>query len=242
MNFFTWRRNLFVIILTNHRTVGGDVLQEVWCWYLRNDYDCWRNGGNVCYAAQGDNRYYHIIVGGNLCYAVNPGDVPLALFALDADVTVQGPGGSRTVTMDQFLPGVSIVDGRVTEINLHHNELVTEIHIPAPASGTMSACYKVADRGGIDFALASASVVIVPNGNTVSGAKVVLGGVATTPHRAHSAESYLNGQTLHLSSTVIAQAATDAVSGNTPLTIGTGNACKVQLAQAGVKRALASLS
>jgi xanthine dehydrogenase YagS FAD-binding subunit len=223
-------------------TVAGDVLQEVWCWYLRGNYSCWRNGGNVCYAAYGDNRYYQSIFGGNLCYAVSAGDITPVLFALGADVTVQGPGGSSTMTMDELIPGVNIVDGRVTELSLHYNEIVTEFHIPTPPSGTLSAFYKLADRGGIDFALASAAVVLRPSGSKVSSAKVVLGGVANKPIRAHSAESYLVGQTLPLSTAVISEASTKAVSGATALTTGTGNGFKLQEATTAVNKALTSLS
>jgi hypothetical protein len=31
--------------LRNASTLGGDLLQEVWCQYLRGGYSCWRNGG-----------------------------------------------------------------------------------------------------------------------------------------------------------------------------------------------------
>src|SRR5208283_3258617 len=89
--------------IANQGTIAGNISQEVWCWYLRNNYDCWRNGGNVCYAAVGDNRYYHSLFGGNLCYAVNNSDLSPALTALGATLTVQGPGGSSTMTMEQFL-------------------------------------------------------------------------------------------------------------------------------------------
>jgi xanthine dehydrogenase YagS FAD-binding subunit len=229
--------------IANQATVGGDVLQEVWCWYLRNNYDCWRNGGNVCYAAQGDNRYYQSIFGGNLCYAVSPGDLPPALLALGAEVTIQGPGGStRTATIDQLMPGVSIVEGRVTEIDMHYNEVLTEVHIPTPPSGTQSTFYKLADRGGIDFALASVAVVVTTNGSTISSATVALGGVANKPLRARSAESALVGETLPLSSSAIAKAAQNAVSGATPLTSGIGNGFKVQQVIGAVTNALGDLT
>jgi len=226
--------------IANQATVAGDISQEVWCWYLRNNYDCWRNGGNVCYAAQGgDNRYYHSLFGGNLCYAVHAGDISTALFALGATVTVQGPGGSYTKTMDQFLPGVSIVDGRVKENSLRYNEIVTSIHIPAPASGSASSYYKCSDRNAIDFALASCAVSATFSGTNVSSATVVLGGVANKPIRATAAESYLAGQPLN--ETVIGEAATKALSGATPLTTGTGNAFRVFIAQGAVKNALRGL-
>ena len=56
--------------LRNASTLGGDLLQEVWCQYLRGGYSCWRNGGYLCYGAIGDNSYYHSAMGGRLCYAV----------------------------------------------------------------------------------------------------------------------------------------------------------------------------
>ena len=56
-----------------------DILQEVWCQYLRGGYACYRNGGYICYGAIGDNSYYHSAMGGRLCYAVYPGDIAPAL-------------------------------------------------------------------------------------------------------------------------------------------------------------------
>jgi len=233
--------------IANQATAAGDISQEVWCWYLRNNADCWRNGGNVCYAVVGDNRYYHSIFGGNLCYAVHAGDLSAALMALDATLTVQGPGGSSTRTMEQFLPGVSVVDGRIKENNLRYNEIITQINVPAPASGSQSAYFRIADRTAIDFPLASCAVNVVFNGSTVSSSKIVLGHVATKPIRATSAESAINGQ--QLTESVIANAANAAIDGSTPLThqsvnssgAGQGNAFRQYILQGAVTNALRSL-
>jgi xanthine dehydrogenase YagS FAD-binding subunit len=232
----------------NQATVAGNINQEVWCWYLRNNFDCWRNGGNVCYAVNGDNRYYHSLFGGNLCYAVHASDLAAPLTALDATLTVQGPGGSSTKTMEQFLPGVSIVDGRVTERSLRYNEIVTSINIPTPASGTKQAYFRITDRTAIDFPLASAAVVAKMNGSTVSSAKIVLGHVATHPIRAHSAESYLAGK--QLTESVMAEAAQKALDGATPLThqsvgahgIGENNSFRTYILAGAVTNALRTLS
>src|SRR5580765_5195701 len=70
--------------LRNASTLGGDLLQEVWCQYLRGGYSCWRNGGYICYGAIGDNSNYHSAMGGRLCYAAYPGDAATALIPLDA--------------------------------------------------------------------------------------------------------------------------------------------------------------
>ena len=79
--------------LRNASTLGGDLLQEVWCQYLRGGYSCWRNGGYLCYGAIGDNSYYHSAMGGRLCYAVYPGDAATALIPFDATVKLATPSG-----------------------------------------------------------------------------------------------------------------------------------------------------
>ena len=77
--------------LRNASTLGGDLLQEVWCQYLRGGYSCWRNGGYLCYGAIGDNSYYHSAMGGRLCYAVYPGDAATALIPFDARAKLATP-------------------------------------------------------------------------------------------------------------------------------------------------------
>ena len=226
--------------IRNQATAAGDITQEVWCWYLRNNYDCWRNGGDACYGALGDNRYYHTIFGGRLCYAVHGGDTTSAYFAMNADVTVAGPGGNSNMSIQELLPGVSIIDGRVKENILHYNELVTEIHLPTPPANTKSAFYKVRSRGSFDFALASAAAQLTFNGSAISEAHLILGGVGNVPVRAAGAESYLVGQ--QLSESVIDEAASMAVDGAEPLSDGTGNSFRVYLAQGAVKKVLRTLS
>ena len=239
--------------IVNQATAAGNICQEVWCWYLRNNYDCWRNGGTVCYAASGDNRYYHSIFGGNLCYAVHAGDLSTALFAMNANVTIAGPGGTRTASMDQFMPGVSIVDGRIKENTLRYNEFVTQISVPVPDAGTKSAFFRIAERDAIDFPFADAAVSATFSGSSVSKASVVLGHVATKPIRATAAQSYLAGKSL--TEDVIAQAADQALSGATPLThtaVGAhgtqeghstpGNAFRVYVAKGAVINALRLLN
>jgi len=226
--------------IRNMGTVAGDVLQEVWCPYLRNDFACWRNGGNVCYGAIGDNRYYHSIFGGRLCYANHAGDVAQALFALGASATIQGPLGTRTVSMDQLMPGISVVGGYVKENTVGQNEILTEFHVPNQPSNQKSTYYKARDRGTWDFALASAAVVLNFSGSTVSSSRIVLGGVDVVPRRVQSAESAVNGK--QLNETVFTNAANAALSGATPLTYGTGNAFRVEIAKGVVKKALRAIS
>jgi xanthine dehydrogenase YagS FAD-binding subunit len=148
------------------------------------------------------------------------------------------------------MPGVSIVDGRVKENSLRYNEIITQINVPAPASGTVSSFFRMTDRGAVDFPLASAAVVANTSGSTISSSKVVLGHVANKPIRSSSAESAINGQSLPLSESVIAQAAQNALSGATPLTHpatsaagpGQGNGFRVYIAKGVLTNALRALS
>ncbi len=226
--------------IRNMGTMAGDVLQEVWCPYLRNDFACWRNGGNVCYGAIGDNRYYHSIFGGRLCYANHAGDVAQALFALNASATIHGPLGTRTVSMGQLMPGISVIGGAVKENTVGQNEVLSEFHVPNQPSGQKSTYYKARDRGTWDFALASAAIALNYSGSTVSNARIVLGGVDVVPRKATGAESYLNGKSL--TETEFTNTANAALQNATPLTYGIGNSFRVEIAKGAVKKALRAIS
>ncbi len=153
----------------------------------------------VCYTVVGDNRYFHSLFGGNMCYAVHPSDLSPALTALGA--TLDGPGPRRLAYAndEEFLPGVSIVDGRVKENSLHYNEIVTQINIPTPAAGAQQAYFRIADRR--PSTSRSRAVQWSPrtfNGSNVASAKIVLGHVAgQKPIRASTAESFLSGEQLN---------------------------------------------
>src|SRR6266852_919617 len=121
--------------LRNASTLGGDLLQEVWCQYLRGGYSCWRNGGYICYGAIGDNSYYHSAMGGRLCYAVYPGDAAPALMILDAKVKLATPSGLKELTIEQLVPGDMMVDGRIQSHVVRFNEIMTEIVVPPPRAG-----------------------------------------------------------------------------------------------------------
>ena len=226
--------------LSNTGTYAGDVTQEVWCPYVRNNNSCWRKRGNLCKGAIGEHTYSHSIIGGRLSYAVHAGDISSALMALGAQATIQGGSGSRTISMEQLLPGINVIGGRVQENTLDYNEILTEFYVPSPASGTMMGWYKVRDRGTWDFALASAAIAVQVSGGKASNASIVLGGVDVVPHRASAAESALNGNSL--TEDVFAKGAPPAVQDAQPLDYGMGNAFRVELAKGAVLNAQRALS
>ena len=78
--------------IRNVGTLAGNVCQRPWCWYYRNGFPCYKNGGNECFSVAGENQF-HAIFGGGPSYIVHPSDTAPALVALDATFRIVGPGG-----------------------------------------------------------------------------------------------------------------------------------------------------
>src|SRR5262249_40098943 len=53
-------------LIRNFGTLGGNLHQRPRCWFFRGEnFNCYKKGGDFCYAVTGDNRY-HAIIGGEL--------------------------------------------------------------------------------------------------------------------------------------------------------------------------------
>ena len=160
-------------------TLGGNLCQRPQCQYFRANVPCLKNGGDRCLAVEGENRY-HAILGGGPCWIVHPSDPAVALVALDAQVEIQGPGGTRTIPIDRFF--VSPKERLDHETVLAAGEIVTAIEIPAVAALGSQRYRKVKQEDGWGFADVSLAAVKRLNGDV----KLVLGGVAPHPWRVDS--------------------------------------------------------
>jgi xanthine dehydrogenase YagS FAD-binding subunit len=223
--------------LRNQSTIAGDIMQEVWCQYLRGNYPCWRNGGYLCYGAIGDNSYYHSVMGGRLCFAVYHGDAAIGLEALDAGVKVVGPSGTREMTLEELIPGDVLIDGRVQSHVLRSNEILTEVVIPPAKDGAVGTFQKIRPRGVWDFAMASVALNLQVQGSTISDARVVFGGIAVSPYREHAVEAFLKGRAL--GGDLPQQAAARALLNAAPLKY---NEHKVEVARGALASGLAALA
>ena len=222
--------------LRNASTLGGDLLQEVWCQYLRGGYSCWRNGGHLCYGAIGDNSYYHSAMGGRLCYAVYPGDAATALIPFDARVKLSTPAGVKELSLEQLVPGDLMVDGRIQSHVVRYNEILTEVTIPAPVAGARASFEKLRPRGVWDFAMASLALRLEVRESRIEDARVVFGGIAGKPLREHAVEAFLKGKTLNAD--LGGQAAGVALGNAAPLKY---NAMKIEMAKGLLASGLAKL-
>ena len=211
-------------------TVGGDLLQRPRCWYYRAGYGLLAQLNGKSLVPDGDNRYHAILGNSGPAYFVNPSSLAPILIALGARVKLVGPGGPRELDVDKLFVTPSNDQGR--EHAIKPNEVLTEIVVPHHA-GAKSAVYEVRQKEALDWPLAAAAVVLHMEGQTVKGARVVLGHVAPVPWPSPEAEEALAGKTI--SEDVADQAGNAAVSKATPLS---KNTYKVQLARVAVKRAV----
>jgi len=215
-------------LIRNFGTVGGNINQRPRCWFFRGeDFNCYKKGGDFCFAVTGDNRY-HAIIGGELCYIVHPSDTATALLALNAQAKVTGVGGDRTVTFDEYFTGPRV--DVLRENVLNKGEFMTHVVVPTPAQGTKMAWTKLKDRQVYDFALVSVAVAFTTEGGNWKDGRVTLGGVAPVPYRAKVVEDALKGKDIKAT---IKQAAAQIRTVSRPMSL---NAYKVDLAQGLIER------
>ncbi|MGE3840878.1 MAG: xanthine dehydrogenase family protein subunit M [Vicinamibacterales bacterium] len=125
-------------------------------------------------------------IGGSLAHADPAGDWPTALLALDADVVVRGPAGSRAVALSGFIQDAYTTD-------LAADEIVVAARVPVPGPSSGGAYAKFEKRAG-DFAVASVAVQVeLADRDQCRRAAISLGAVGVTPVRATEAERALVG-------------------------------------------------
>jgi xanthine dehydrogenase YagS FAD-binding subunit len=220
--------------LRNMATLGGNVLQKTRCPYFRDP--SWaecnkRNPGSGCAALDGFNRNHAVLGVDQTCIAQYPGDLGVALVALDSQVTLNEGQASRTIAFaDLHRP----VDGRPhLENTLNPGDVITGFFVPAGPWTRRSLYLKVRDRESYEFAIASAAVALALDGDVVREARVGLGGMAYRPWRAREAEAALTGKPL--TEETAAAAARAALAG--AVTHG-GNDYKPELGRRTLVRAL----
>ena len=145
-------------------------------------------------AAQvGDPQIRHRgTIGGSLAHADPAADLPLALTALGGSVELTGPGGTRTVTADDFFTGYF-------ETALEPDELLTAVRVPSRPGQPWG--YQKFVRRANDWAIV---------GVAVYDGRVALASMGGTPLRASATERALQ------SGASVEEAAALAADGTSP--------------------------
>lgn len=220
--------------LRNMATVAGNIMQRTRCSYFRDVHAACnrRVPQSGCDAIGGFNRGHAVLGTSDHCIATHPSDMCVAMAILDAVIhTLKPDSTTRAIPFTEFhrQPGAT----PDLETVLEHGELITHVTLPIQPIARRSHYLKVRDRASYEFALASAAVALDLDGDTILGARLGLGGVATTPWRCREAEALLVGQ--RTSDKAFAAAADTALAG----AIGRAhNSFKIELARRTIVRAL----
>jgi carbon-monoxide dehydrogenase medium subunit len=128
-------------------------------------------------------------VGGNLANASPAADLVPCLLALDAVVTLLGPGGERELPVARFLLGPNRTARRP-------DELLTRVSLPALPARAATAFLKAGRRRAMEISVVcvAARLTLDASLERCLEARVALGAVAPTAVRAHQAERALEGQ------------------------------------------------
>jgi carbon-monoxide dehydrogenase medium subunit len=127
-------------------------------------------------------------VGGNVSHADPASDLPTVFLALGATMHIQGPGGSRTVSADDFFLGLF-------ETAVGENELLVAVEVSA-ANGSGSGYAKMFNPASRYAMLGAAAVLSASNG-VCSSASVAVGGLTPKATKANAVGNALVGQPLN---------------------------------------------
>jgi carbon-monoxide dehydrogenase medium subunit len=142
-------------------------------------------------------------VGGHLAHADPHMDLPPALGALGAQVTIAGPSGERTV------PVASLATGYYETV-IKRTELITALTVP-PMGRRRAAYLKCTVRSADDWPALGVAVALELDGTAIRDAVVVVSAATDRPTRLAGAEGALRGAAID--DATLARAGEAAVAG-----------------------------
>src|SRR5690242_13152078 len=142
-------------------------------------------------------------IGGSVAEADPSGDWAVVLQTLLTEVRCVGPGGERTIALNQF-----IKDAYTT--SLAHDELVSEVVVKIPEKGSGGA-YLAFKRSAPVYPTASVAVQLALDGEICKDAAISLGCVGLTAINASQAAGALRGQKLNDKAIAAAMNAAEAL-------------------------------
>ena len=146
-----------------------------------------REPGSGCGAIDGIAHLHAVLGTSPSCIATYPGDMAVALSALDATVEIASPeNDERSVPVRDFhlLPG----DTPWRENVLERGEIITAVTLPRPVKAK-HLYRKVRERSSYAFALVSVAAIVAVEDGVIARADLAFGGLAHKPwHDARLSE------------------------------------------------------
>lgn len=141
-------------------------------------------------------------LGGSVALADPAAEFPAMMLALDAQMEVAGPDGTRRVAAEDFFQSLY-------QTAMEPGELLVAFHIPQARPTDRYAFDELARRRG-DYALVGCGVKLSMHGDVVDAARIAFLSIGPTPVRARKAEAVLAGASLGAGVIREAQAALSA--------------------------------
>ena len=126
-------------------------------------------------------------VGGNIGNGSPIGDMPPALIALGATITLRRGGERRVLPLEDYFLSYGKQDRRP-------GEFIETIAVPRPSSGRRIAIFKLSKRFDQDISAVCGAFNLAIENGVVSEARIAFGGMAATPKRAAACEAALIGR------------------------------------------------
>jgi len=166
--------------------------------------------GNLMHRIGGEQVRNMGTIGGNIANGSPIGDMPPALIALGATVTLRSSDGTRVLPLQDYFIEYGKQDRKP-------GEFVESLFVPMPEADSRFAVYKISKRRDEDIsALCGAFHISLAGDHTVSSAVIAFGGMAGTPKRAAHVEAALVGKPWNEATITAAQA--EFAKDYTPLT------------------------
>lgn len=129
-------------------------------------------------------------IGGSIAHADPASDFPAVAIALDAQIVLRSKAGERVVPAERFLQGAFQTD-------LHEDELLTEIRIPAAGASAGQAYVKL-EQPASGYSIVGVAAVIrdvhgVYGKGTIESVRIGITGVGDIAYRASGVEGVLSG-------------------------------------------------
>jgi carbon-monoxide dehydrogenase medium subunit len=128
--------------------------------------------------------------GGNLCNGSPAGDSVPAMVAAGAVVTIQGPGGRRTLPVEAVPAGPH-------RTSLAPGEILVSFTLPPRPAGSSDAYLRMIPRTEMDIAVVGLGASLTLQGGVVTAARIGLGAVAPTVLLVEEAGKALIGSRLN---------------------------------------------
>lgn len=144
-------------------------------------------------------------IGGAVVHADPASDMPATLAALEAEMTIVGASGERTVPAAEFF-----VDFFTTVVE--EDEILTSIRVPTYHGWGVG--YQKFTRVAQQWPIVSVAAMVRLDGDSIAEARVALGNMDTVPIRASSVERALADSAI--TDEAVAAACTSAAAGTNP--------------------------